>query len=48
VPKGSVTKHASMLAGCPMFQKYWQWANQMPPSGRGKKKELWLHPLTKQ
>jgi hypothetical protein len=46
-PIGSMTKHASILGReaylgfyvwkCPMFRKYWLWANQMAPSKKPKK-----------
>jgi hypothetical protein len=49
VAKGSMTKLASILrtkanldfyvGECPMFEKYWWWANQMVPLKKMKTKE---------
>ncbi len=46
--KGKCDKACFYVGGLPHVPQNWWWANQMPRSGREKKKELWLHPLTKQ
>jgi hypothetical protein len=38
--------HANNARECPMFQKYWWWANQMAASEQFQKKEKVGTPLT--